>query len=192
MKSIGITGGIGSGKSMVCKILEKLGYPVFYADFEAKKAQQEDPLLKSQIIALLGEGAYEGDTLNRPFVAENIFNDPALRKAMNQIVHPAVYRAYDSWKSKQTAELVFNESALLFETGSYKRFDATILVTADLEVRIARVIERDQVTREQVLARMNHQLSDDEKRRHTPFVITNNPDVMLIPQVLQMVETLLK
>lgn len=190
MKSVGITGGIGSGKSMVCKILETLGYPVFYADQEAKKVMTEDALLKTQIMELLGADSYHGDQLNRPFVADKIFNDTTLKNAMNQLVHPAVFRAFDSWKSKQNSPLIFNESALLFETGSYKRFDATILVTADKETRIERVMQRDGVTREQVLARMENQLDDAEKKKLCTYLIVNNPDTLLIPQVLEKIEWL--
>ena len=188
MKSIGITGGIGSGKSMVCKILETLGFPVFYADSEAKKVMNSDETLKSGIIGLLGDAAYQDNALNRPFVAEKIFGDHALRKSMDSLVHPAVFRAFDQWKAQQHAALIFNESALMFETGSYKRFDATVLVTADQETRIARVIKRDSVTREQVLARISHQLSDEAKRKLCSAVIVNDEDVLLIPQVLEMVE----
>lgn len=175
---------------MVCSILEKLGFPVFYADAEAKKAMNEDNLLQSQVIALLGDDAYTNGQLNRAFVAQKIFNDPELRKSMDQIVHPAVYRAFDKWKAQQDSTLIFNESALLFETGSYKRFDATVLVTADKETRIERVMERDKVTREQVIARMDHQLSDEEKKKHASAIIVNDPDKMLIPQVLELVEKL--
>lgn len=190
MKSVGITGGIGSGKSMVCKILETLGYPVFYADHEAKKVMTEDALLKTQIMELLGADSYHGDQLNRPFVADKIFNDTTLKNAMNQLVHPAVFRAFDTWKSKQNSQLIFNESALLFETGSYKRFNATILVTADKETRIERVMQRDGVTREQVLARMENQLDDAEKEKLCTYLIVNNPDTLLIPQVLEKIEWL--
>lgn len=175
---------------MVCSILEKMGYPVFYADVAAKKAMHEDALLRSQITELLGEEAYAGHALNRPFIAGKIFSDPELRQKMDGIVHPAVYRAFDAWKNEQHADLVFNESALLFETGSYRRFDATVLVTADKEVRIARVMQRDQVTRQQVLDRMSHQLPDEEKQQLCTLRIVNNPDQMLIPQVLEMIQSL--
>lgn len=190
LRSVGITGGIGSGKSMVCAILEKMGYPVFYADAAAKKVMHEDALLRSQITQLLGDEAYLGHALNRPFIAGKIFSDPKLRQEMDSIVHPAVYRAFDTWKNEQHADLIFNESALLFETGSWKRFDATVLVTADKEVRIARVMQRDQVTREQVLDRMAHQLPDEEKQKRCTLQIVNNPDQMLIPQVLEMIQDL--
>lgn len=190
MKSIGITGGIGSGKSMVCKILETMGYPVFYADQEAKKSMIQDDLLKAGIIDLLGTASYQNGELNRPFIAEKIFGNPDLKQKMDALVHPAVFRAFEVWKSRQTAPLIFNESALLFETGSYKRFDATVLVTANKETRIERVMKRDQVTREQVVSRMENQLSDEEKQKLCTHQINNNPDLLLIPQVLNILELL--
>ena len=192
MRSVGVTGGIGSGKSIVCKVLETLGYPVFYADAEAKASMQQDAQLREGIISLLGSEAYEGSEVNRAFIAKRIFGDDALRIAMNALVHPAVFRAYDQWVSVQSAPLVFNESALMFETGSYKRFDATILVTADKDIRIRRVMERDSVTEAQVLARMEKQWSDEAKKALSTAVIVNNPDVLVIPQVLKVVEELLR
>ena len=192
MRSVGVTGGIGSGKSIVCKVLETLGYSVFYADAEAKASMQQDAQLREGIIRLLGSEAYEGSEVNRAFIAKRIFADDALRIAMNALVHPAVFRAYDQWISVQSAPLVFNESALMFETGSYKRFDATILVTADKDIRIRRVMERDSVTEAQVLARMEKQWSDEAKKALSTAVIVNNPDVLVIPQVLKVVEELLR
>jgi dephospho-CoA kinase len=190
MKSIGITGGIGSGKSLVCKILEKIGYPVFYADAEAKKAMKEDQNLKNELISLLGESTYLNNELNRPFVAEQIFKNHQLKNKVNDLVHPAVFRAFENWKNIQSSLLVFNESALLFETGSYKRFDATILVTADRETRIQRVMERDQTTREAVLERMSHQLDDHSKQKLCDFEILNNDETMIVPQILKILHLL--
>lgn len=190
MKSIGITGGIGSGKSLVCAILEKMGYPVFYADFEAKKAMNEDPELKKSLIQLLGDQTYANNELNRPFVAEQIFKNHNLKKEVNALVHPAVYRAYENWKKRQKSPLVFNESALLFETGSYKRFDATILVTADRETRIQRVMERDHTSREAVLERMSHQLDDHSKQKLCDFEIVNNDESLLLPQIMKILQLL--
>ncbi len=190
MKSIGITGGIGSGKSIVCKILEKLGYPVFYADVAAKKVMNEDQALKSELISLLGENAYLNKELNRPFIAEQIFKNDQLKNEVNALVHPAVYRAYENWKQEQESALVFNESALLFETGSYKRFDATILVTANSETRIQRVMGRDGTDREAVLDRMSHQLDDDAKQKLCDFKIVNEADILLLPQLLKILDLL--
>ncbi len=117
MKSVGVTGGIGSGKSIVCKIFEVMGFPVFYADAEAKKCMVEDPDLISGVKQLLGENAYINKELNRSFVAEQIFSNTDLKLKMDALVHPAVYRSFENWKAQQNSDLVFNESALLFETG---------------------------------------------------------------------------
>lgn len=190
MKSIGITGGIGSGKSLVCKIIEKLGYPVFYADEAAKKVMNEDQTLKSELIHLLGENAYLNNELNRPFIAEQIFKNPQLKKEVSALVHPAVYRAYENWKKVQKSALVFNESALLFETGSYKSFDATILVTANRETRIQRVMKRDGLSRDAVLERISNQLEDDSKQKLCDFEIVNDEQKLLIPEMIKILSLL--
>lgn len=190
MKSIGITGGIGSGKSLVCKIIEKIGFPVFYADAEAKKAMNEDQVLKSELILLMGENTYSNNELNRPFIAEQIFKNHHLKNKVNALVHPAVYRSFENWKQNQQTDLVFNESALLFETGSFKRFDATILVTADREIRIQRVMNRDNLSREAVLERISHQLDDHSKQKLSDFEIVNNENILLLPQLLKILNLL--
>ena len=188
MKSIGVTGGIGSGKSIVCKIFEVMGFPVFYADVEAKKCMVEDPDLISGVKHLLGESAYINRELNRPFVAEKIFSNPNLKAKMDALVHPAVHRAFENWKAQQNSDLIFNESALLFETGSHERFDEVILVIADLETRLARVMKRDGVQKEAVLARIQHQMLDEHKLKMNPYVIENDYHQMLIPQILEFIE----
>lgn len=190
MISIGVTGGIGTGKSTICAVLETMGYPVFYADAEAKKCMTDDPLLRQEIVAQFGSEAYVQGSLNRSYLASIIFRDPSQRDVLNQLVHPAVYRAFEQWKTRQSATLLFNESALLFETGSYRRFHATILVTAEREVRIQRVMERDSISREQVIDRMNNQWDDTEKIALASFVIRNNPTDLVVPQLVQIVEQL--
>lgn len=190
MISIGVTGGIGTGKSTICAVLETMGYPVFYADAEAKKCMTDDPLLRQEIVAQFGSEAYVQGLLNRSYLASIIFRDPSQRDVLNQLVHPAVYRAFEQWKTRQSATLLFNESALLFETGSYRRFHATILVTAEREVRIQRVMERDSISREQVIDRMNNQWDDTEKIALASFVIRNNPTDLVVPQLVQIVEQL--
>lgn len=191
MKAIGITGGIGSGKTTICHIIEKLNYPVFYADQAAKRCMHEDEQLKLEIMARFGSQAYVNNELNRPFLAYEIFNNTEAKDALNALVHPAVYRAFEHWKTThQDKKIVFNESALLFETGSYTRFDATVLVVSDLDMRIERVMERDKVTKEQVLARIAHQLKDNEKIKLAQFVIHNNNTQLIIPQVLKILEQL--
>ncbi|MDD2982868.1 MAG: dephospho-CoA kinase [Crocinitomicaceae bacterium] len=188
MKSIGVTGGIGSGKSIVCKILEVMGFPVFYSDAEAKKCMVEDADLMQGVKQLLGENAYIDGELNRPFVAEKIFSDAKVKAKMDELVHPAVYRAFEKWKKQQSSDLIFNESALLFETGSHSRFDEVILVIADLETRVARVIKRDQVQKEAVITRIQHQMLDEHKLKMSPYVIENDSHQMLIPQLLKFIE----
>ena len=188
MKSVGVTGGIGSGKSIVCKIFEVMGFPVFYADIEAKKCMVEDVDLIHGVKQLLGENAYINSELNRPYVANLIFADSELKSKMDALVHPAVFRAFELWKSKQNADLIFNESALLFETGSYNRFDEVILVVADLETRLERVMKRDQVSKEAVVARIQHQMLDEHKLKMNPYVIENDSHQMLIPQIITFIE----
>lgn len=183
MKKIGITGGIGSGKSTVSKIIETLGFPVFYSDEVAKNILNTDNQLKQKIINLFGDQAYLNNHLNRPFIASKIFNDKDLKNQLNQIVHPAVRIAFENWSNKQNANLIFNEAAILFETGSYKNFDKNILITADLETRVARVMKRDNCSRDEVLQRINNQWSDEQKIKLADFVIHNNDDSRLIVQV---------
>jgi dephospho-CoA kinase len=190
MLKIGITGGIGSGKTYVCQLLEKLGYPVFYSDIEAKKLMTQDPILVSEIKQLLGDESYIQNELNKPFIAHSIFHDSKLREAINLLVHPKVFQAFELWKDKQSSTIVFNESALLFETESYKRFDKNILILADNETRIKRIQLRDTLSAIEIKNRIDSQLSDDEKIKRTDFIIDNNENVLLIPQLISILENL--
>lgn len=191
MKLIGVTGGIGSGKSTVCKVLQVLGFPVFYSDLVAKNLMDYDPKLKQQIILLFSEKAYVDDILNREFIANLIFSNPDLKSKMNQLVHPAVYKAFEKFVAEnQNATLLFNESALLIETGSYKRFYKNILVIADEEVRIQRVIARDKTLIEQVKNRIQNQLPDSEKKKCVDYMIENNNDSKVLEQILKILEEL--
>ncbi|MCE3296290.1 MAG: Dephospho-CoA kinase [Crocinitomicaceae bacterium] len=190
MFSIGITGGIGSGKSLVCKVLEHLAYPVFYADESAKQNMLENLDLINAIVKTFGEKAYIDKQLNRNYLSSQVFSKPELREKLNALVHPTVFQSYDAWKKQQNSPIVFNESALLFETGSYKRFDQVWLVTADMETRIERVMKRDNVSREDVLARMKSQLSDEEKIEFGPKIIENNNDSRVLPQILELISEL--
>lgn len=190
MKTIGITGGIGTGKSVVCRILESMGYPVFYSDIEAKKCMTDDSLLRQGIIDLLGNEAYQDGQLNKPFIADKIFNNTAHKKAIDSLVHPAVYRAFDAWKLKQRATLVFIESALMIETGSYQKMDKTILVTADMETRIHRVVQRDHISREKVMKRIASQLPEAAKIKVASYCIVNDEDKMILPGIIKIIEDL--
>lgn len=189
--SVGITGGIGSGKTFVCEILEAMGYPVFYSDQVAKEIISSSSEAIAQIKNLFGENAYKGDELNRAYLAELIFNDPSLREKMNAIVHPLVRQAFEEWAGHQNSKLVFNEAAILFETGSYQNFDFTILVTAPKQLRIQRVQKRDDLSKEEIEKRMSAQWSDDKKRELANFVINNDEQEMLLPQINEILTSIL-
>lgn len=181
---IGITGGIGSGKSTVCKIIEKLGYPVFYSDLEAKSIMNYNSDVIEKVKLLFGESAYdEHGALNRAHLAQVAFKNPSVLASLNDIIHPAVRIAFENFSLKNSEKkLIFNEAAILFETGAYKRFDFNILVCAEMLRRIKRVCERDNISENQVLERMKNQWSDDQKIPLADFVIYNN-DEALQPQV---------
>lgn len=189
-KKIGITGGIGSGKSVVAKMVRTLGYPVYDSDDRAKVLMQSHSGIRRQLIALFGEKVYSGEQLNRTFLATCIFQDPNARENVNAIVHPVVRADFAEWANKQQATMVFQESALLFETGGYRLLDATVLVSAPEELRIQRVMQRDQASHEQVVARMAAQLPENEKLKLTEFVIRNDETQLLIPQLLRVLTDL--
>lgn len=171
---VGITGGIGSGKSYVCGILEKMGYPVYYSDKASKQLTVTNAEIRYGLIKLLGDELFDGNELNKTLLASRIFSDDVIREQVNQIIHPIVRADFKRWAEEQQAPFVFNEAAILIETGAYKTLDYTVLVTADKETRIQRTIERDGVSREEVLARMAKQWEDEEKTRHADFLIYND------------------
>ena len=173
MKVVGLTGGIGSGKSTIARMFEDLGVAVYIADIEAKKLMNEDPTVKKEITDLFGEEAYRNNTLNRPFIANIVFNDSTQLEKLNAIVHPAVADHFYRWKDRQNGNYVIKEAAILFENGGYKQCDHTILVVAPLELRISRVLNRDQSTRDEVLSRIKNQWDDDQKIPLADFVIQN-------------------
>ena len=190
---VGITGGIGSGKTTVCRIFETLGIPVFSADDCAKRILVDDAEVVTEINELFGHEAYlEDGKLNRTFIASKIFNDKQLLQQMNQIVHPAVLKTYQLWHAGQTAPYTLNESALLFETGRYKQMDFNLLVTCPLETRIIRVMKRDQVTHEQVMRRIENQMPEDQKQNLADETIENGGSTLLIPQVVKIHHKLTK
>lgn len=176
---VGITGGIGSGKSYVCGILEKMGYPVYYSDMESKRLTVTNETIREGLIELLGENAYQNNELNKEFLASRIFQDDAVRIKVNEIIHPVVRADFKSWAEKQKTSVVFNEAAILIETGSYKTLDFTVLVTADKDIRIKRTMQRDGISGEEVLSRMSKQLEDEEKIKHVDFVIYNDERPLL-------------
>lgn len=170
---IGLTGGIGSGKSTVAGMFGQLGVPVFIADLEARKIMEEDPEVKEAIRDLLGPQAYKEGLPDRPYIASLVFNNKELLEKLNAIIHPAVGRKFQAWYKKQEAPYVIYEAAILFEHGGDKKCDKVILVTAPREIRISRVIKRDGVSRDEVLERMANQWAEDRKIPLADYVIEN-------------------
>lgn len=194
MLKIGITGNIGSGKTTVAKVFELLDVPVFYADFQAKKVMTEDVILIAEIRKNFGVEAYfEDGSLNRKYISGIVFNNEAELRKLNALVHPAVFRAFDVWaESYQPKKYVLKEAALLFESGSDLQCDRTIVVSAALDVRIKRVMQRDQLTETEVLRREEKQMPQAEKEAKASFIIQNDAQTLVIPQVLKIHEQLLE
>ncbi|RZK82028.1 MAG: dephospho-CoA kinase [Pedobacter sp.] len=189
MLKIGITGGIGSGKTTVCKIFETLGIPVFYADNVAKQIMATDELLVSGVKKVFGVESYFGDgSLNNKHIANIVFNNIDQLNKLNALVHPAVFRAFDTWFANLPKGIPYTlkEAALLFESGSYQMSDKNVLVVSPTKLKLERVIKRDSVTEEQVVARMNKQLSDKQKLKMADFIVHNDDEHSLITQVMEL------
>jgi dephospho-CoA kinase len=188
MLKIGITGNIGGGKTTVSKIFEVLEIPVFYADDAAKKVMIEDIILVDAIKSAFGNEAYFNDgSLNRKHIASIVFNDEAELSKLNSVVHPAVFRAFDTWVSQiKNAPYVMKEAALLFESTSYKMCDYSIMVTAPLELRIERVLKRDGLTCTEIESRNAKQFSEEKKTQLADFVVRNDDTELVIPQVMEL------
>lgn len=187
---LGITGGIGSGKSLIASILSKTGVPVYYADDRAKSLMNTDPILVESIKELLGENAYLKDgTLNRPYVGAQVFGNAEKLSQLNAIVHPATGKDFYNWAQSCRSEghqLIAKEAAILFESGAYLACNKVVTVYAPKSVRIERVIKRDAVSQEDVLARMSKQWPEWKKIRRSDWIIINDGQHSLIPQVLEM------
>ena len=173
IKILGLTGGIGSGKTTVAKMFEALGVPVYNADQSAKMLMQSSQDLKDKIKQLLGEDAYTENRLNKAFISEKIFNNKALLSQINALVHPEVARDFNSWLTLQTSVYVIKEVAILFETAAEDQFDYILTVTAPEAIRIQRIIERDQIALTKIKAVISNQLQDSEKTVKSDFVILN-------------------
>lgn len=193
MLKIGITGGIGSGKTTVCKVFELLGIPVFYADDIAKSIMNTDSVLRNGIIETFGVQSYtENGELNRKHVSSIVFNEPAELEKLNKLVHPAVFRAFDTWILKNSdAPYVIKEAALLFESDAYKMCDLSILVISPIESRIKRVQARDGISAEDVQLRIDRQFSDEQKLKLADYILMNNEQQLLIPQIISLHEQFL-
>jgi dephospho-CoA kinase len=190
VKRIGLTGGIGSGKSYIAGVLEKMGYPVYYSDEQAKVLTDTHPEIRAGLISRFGTGIYSEEILNRKELAAHIFKSEPDRIFVNQLIHPVVRADFERWCAEQHTALVFNEAAILFETGAYKQFDATVLVIAPHELRMQRIMERDRCTVEQAEARMKSQWSDEQKIPLATVVITSNGELPLVSQIERAILTL--
>ncbi|REG88451.1 dephospho-CoA kinase [Algoriphagus antarcticus] len=190
---VGITGGIGSGKSTVAKIFSILGIPIYFADDRAKWLMVNDEILKKQLIEAFGSESYDSEgKLDRSFLAKEVFSDPEKVKTVNSLVHPAVGRDFSDWASTQNTPYVLKEAALIFETGNNKALDFVINVSSPLKVRIARTLMRDSFrSEEQVNQIINQQLPDEQKNELADFVIKNTDNKLLIPQVLKIHQQLI-
>ena len=187
MFRVGLTGGIGSGKTLISSIFEKLGVSVYNADSAARKLMNSDAGLKGGIISLFGEQAYGNDGLNRQYLADSVFGDEEKLAGLNRIVHPAVRLDFIRWSTLQGGSpYVIEEAAILFESGASQEMNYSVLVYAPEELRISRVMKRDGVGREAVQRRMGHQLSEEEKMKMADHVLFNDGKEMLLPQVIEL------
>lgn len=186
MLKIGLTGGIGSGKSTVAKIFETLGIPVYYADTEAKRLMNSSETLKKVIRQNFGEATYENDQLNRKYLAGIVFNNPEKLELLNALIHPVTINDAEQWMQQQSAPYSIKEAALLFESGAAENLDFIVGVYAPQALRIKRVMKRDGLTADEIMKRINRQVNEEMKMKLCDFVITNNEQELLVPQVLKL------
>ena len=191
MLRVGLTGGIGSGKSLIARILRILEVPVFEADAEAKTLMENDPGLIASIKERFGDHIYSGGKLDRKMLASVVFKDPAALKELNALVHPVVRKAFSHWADRQNASYVVMEAAILAETGGHSNFDRIIVVSAPEELRIQRVMKRDGVEEESVRSRLKNQATEQQRLAIADHVITNDEKQLVIPQVLSIHKELL-
>ncbi len=191
MLKIGLTGGLGSGKSTVAHIFQVLGIPVYYADTASKRIMNDDEYVKAAVQKAFGNNAYTDEKLNRKFIAEIVFKDQKKLELLNAIVHPATLVDAAKWMNKQTAPYIIKEAALIFESGSHQSLDYVIGVQAPLRLRLQRAIKRDNISEDEAMARINKQINEEIKIRLCDFIIVNDEQQMVIPQVLELHERLL-
>ncbi|HIA11477.1 MAG TPA: dephospho-CoA kinase [Flavobacteriales bacterium] len=192
MLKVGITGGIGSGKTTVAKVFSTLGIAVYNADERARSITATDPEVREKIVTLFGAEVFNvKNALNRAKLAEVVFSDAEALEKLNAIVHPRVRIDFGKWIAEQTSEYIIKEAAILIENGTHKELDALILVTADKEERIERVMKRDGVNRELVVQRMNNQMDDKDKQEFATYTIDNDDNQLVIQQVLEIHEDLI-
>ena len=189
---IGLTGGIGSGKTTVAKIFELLNVPVYYADDAAKRIMNEDEELKTAIQKQFGKDSYKHGVLDRTYLASRVFSDPFQLEILNSLVHPATIRDAARWMNQKQTAYTIKEAALIFESGSAEELDYVIGVSAPTELRIKRTMERNNTSYDDVVKRMNNQLDEKIKMKLCDFVLYNDEQQLLIPQVIELHEKLLR
>ena len=188
MNKIGITGGIGSGKSVVATLFELSGIPVYIADIESKRLTDTSPIIREKLVKLFGSTLYKKSGLDRKLLASHIFGNPEKLKLVNEIIHPEVNRHFLEWVTKQTTSMCAIESAILFESGFNQLVNKSLMVYAPLEIRIQRAILRDNLSREAIISRIQNQLSDEIKKEQSDYVIYNDDEQALLPQVAAFLE----
>ncbi len=191
MIKVGVTGGIGSGKTIVCSVFQKLGVPVYNADSRAKHLLFSNKAISDYIKERFGNDLYTVEGLDRKKLADIVFNDPLALKDLNSVIHPAVKKDFDHWAEKINAPYVIKEAAILFESGAYKYMDKIITITADESLGIKRTMDRDNVSEKEVKNRMSFQSSDEYKVQKSDFYITNDNNTLVLPQIIQIHEKLL-
>ncbi len=193
MKKVGLTGGIGSGKTIVAKIFNELGVPVYEADKHAKRLMNEAASIKKKIQAAFGRDIYAENGLKRAELAQIVFHDQDKLNTLNHIVHPAVHEDFSEWcRDKEFFPYVIEEAAILLESGAYRDMDEVIMVYAPKELRVSRVMERDNLSREDVLQRMKNQLPEEEKKKMAGLIVNNDEKMLVLPQVLAINDQLTK
>lgn len=186
MLKIGLTGGIGSGKTTVANVFETLGIPVYYADDKAKQLMNNDAMLKASIIQQFGNDAYKNGELDRKYLAAIVFNDKEKLAILNSLIHPITIRDAYEWMTQQTSPYVIKEAALLFESGAAEQLDFVIGVYAPQHIRVQRVIKRDHQTVKEIMKRISRQIDEEMKMKLCNFVITNNDHHLVIPQIIEL------
>lgn len=194
MIKVGITGGIGSGKTTVCKVFELLNVPVYYADVEAKQILNSNDEVKLNIRKAFGNEVFnEGNEIDKMKLATFVFNNKEKLDTLNSLIHPVVHEHFENWlKQHSSQKYILKEAAILFESNAYKLMDKVITVIAPLELKINRVMQRDKLTKQQIEQRISNQISDEEKIKHSQFVIHNDEQQLLIPQILNVHHELTK
>ena len=184
---VGVTGAIGAGKTFVSSIFEKLGFPVFNSDIEAKKCMQSDMYLIEQIKVIFGDKVYENNILQKDILSEIIFNNNEKLKSLNHLIHPVVSKNFMNWCELQNSDIIIKEAAILFESGSNDFLDKIICVSAEEEIRIKRVMLRDKCDKNRVLSVMSKQMTQKEKEKLSDFIIINDDKKLLLPQIVDVI-----